>query len=837
MVLRPAKLPPNKKTIEEVVLTRKTFTPHAHPATAQAASNRPTRARRRPVATAPTLIPPPGMLDAPYSAFGDVTVQALSHQLATLTERMETLEAAHDHHHVLEQDPFEAELAAVTQMRPLSHPETDPKMAAKVTHAVKEMHATVHRLDRVFFDITSTENKRSHAATVMVAAVRGYLVRKRHRSAMRFLGRWRHKCARAFVDSLARFSLRVYRADAAVDAMRERARLRTLGVFLEQLHDVVVLTRPVRRQRHQQVEARFRVKMAALLRSMFFGWKTVAIGPRSRKHVLEAYRGRYAKCRERLELLQRYRVISQEMVKDELQKDTIRIIRERSVYHKRRMYFRLLRDCVWLPLQANILKADTHFETSMVRKVATAWVAHFRNFQLEREIQKLNEKRTFERFPQHYNIRRIEYHYRRTVLTKHLRAWGQLNRRLKTVQKRYELAARRSLRHMLLLWRVRSAYQHSLRGTVIDEWRSYCHRVFQVPFQAWVLYVVRRKQRHTSQANLIRAYHRRQARHTAYSFFRVWKHQTMFGHVEGIHTRVQLISTLEQQKMYCLSLEANALQYQSMIADLQTALTDEQARLAAKEAELEKLVLETQATRFAMHNAEQQIARTQSLLNAVRDIHPGSIKRIERLYSQESVLAGELSDVVHFHIARTADDQAAEAAANEARVLQEHMQVRAEDDQRLLRRVKWVLSRLDLNYNYDEYHESLLGAPLHESTVPYLAQMNQMYALFEFLRSGETASLLEENVPMTKDEVPLGPSLLVPSDVAPESAVRRPNLIASDGMWHKFVQNVAQKFPPKRHVPIQDRIISYALNRDEAKRIAAFNEDKPTIYRSWCSSD
>ncbi|KDO16999.1 hypothetical protein SPRG_17522 [Saprolegnia parasitica CBS 223.65] len=159
------------------------------------------------------------------------------------------------------------------------------------------------------------------------------------------------------------------------------------------------------------------------------------------------------------------------------------------------------------------------------------------------------------------------------------------------------------------------------------------------------------------------------------------------------------------------------------------------------------------------------------------------------------------------------------------------MQVRAEDDQRLLRRVKWVLSRLDLNYNYDEYHESLLGAPLHESTVPYLAQMNQMYALFEFLRSGETASLLEENVPMTKDEVPLGPSLLVPSDVAPEGVVRRPNLIASDGMWHKFVQNVAQKFPPKRHVPIQDRIISYALNRDEAKRIAAFNEDKPTIYR------
>ncbi|OQR87544.1 hypothetical protein ACHHYP_08532 [Achlya hypogyna] len=829
MVLRPAKLPPNKKSIEEVVLTRKTSTPQGRDV--QTTVPRQLKDRRRHAATAPSLIPM--SIDAAHSAFQphsafratpELSVETLSHQLATLAERMETLE----HHRVLEQDPFQDELRAVKQIKAIVHPETDPKLTAKVTYAVKEMHATVHRLDRVFFDITSIENKRSHAATVMVAAVRGYLVRKRYHNAMEFLGKWRHKCALLFVDSLTRFSLRIYRIDAAIDAMRNRARLRTLGAILDQLHDIVVLQRPLRRHRQQHVETKYKIKMDAILVTMFRGWKTVAIGPRSRKRMLESYRSRYAKCRERLEVLHRYSVISQEMVKEELQKDTIRTIRDRSVYHRQRMYFRLFCDRVWVPLRANIVKADTHFKESMIRKVATAWVAHFRNYQLERELQKMNEKRTFERFPKHFNIRRIEYHYRRTVLVKHLRAWGKLNARLKNVQRRFELAARRSLLNILRAWRIQSSYQHELRGLVVAEWRSYCHRV---PFQSWVLYAVRRKQRHASQKSLIRAYHRRQDRHTAYSFFRVWKHQTMFGHVEGIHTRVQLIQTLEQQKMYCLSLEANALQYQAMIADLQAALSDEQARLAAKETELQKLVQETQATRFAMHNAEQQIARTQSLLNAVRDIHPGSIKRIEHLYSQESVLAGELSDVVHFHIARTADDQAAEAAIKEAQVLQEHMRVEAEDDQRLLRRVKWVLSRLDLNYNYDAHTESLMGAPLHESTVPYLAQMNQMYALFEFLRTGETASLLEENIPMTKDEVKLGASLLVPSDVAPESLVHRPNLIASDSIWQKFVQNIAQKFPPKRYVPIQDRIISYALNREEAKRLATFNNDKPTIYR------
>ncbi|OQR92895.1 hypothetical protein THRCLA_08592 [Thraustotheca clavata] len=827
MVLKPTRLPPNKKSIEEVVLTRKVFTPPrpARTATPSVASSKPaptqrsktTNPRRRDALAADAVISTSlGHLDTSMSAFASpprLSVHTLAHQIETLTERMQTLEQQRDHHHVLEVDPFQEELQSVKHLKAPQRPEHDPKIAAKVTYAVKEMTAAVHRLDHVFFDITSIEITQSCSNKN---------------------GKWRHKCALLFVDSLTRFSLRVYHIDAAIDGMRERARLRAERKILDQIHDYTVLQRPQRRHRNQQVEQRFKSKMHAILTIMFGGWKTVAIGPRSRKRMVEAYRARYNKCRERLELLNRYRVISQEMVKEEVQKDTIRIIRERSIYHRLRMYFTLLRTRVWLPLRANITTADEHFHEFIVHKVISAWIAHFRNYQLERELQKMNEKRTFERFPQHYNIRRIEYHYRRTVMSKHIRAWAKYMQRLKTVQFRYERASRKSLFNILHAWHLRSVYQHSLRNSVIIEWKAYCNRVFKVPFQSWVLYAVQRKQRHRAQNNLIRAYHRRQDRHTCYSFFRIWKHQVMFGHVQGIHTRVQLIQTLEQQKMYCLSLEANAVQYQTMITDLQAALTEEQARLAAKEAELQKLIQETQATRFAMHNAEQQIARTQSLLNAVRDIHPGSIKRIERLYSQESVLAGELSDVVHFHFARTADEQATQAAAKEADVLTCQMKVDAAEDQLLLRRVKWVLSRLDLNCNYNEYTESLLGAPLHESTVPYLAQMNQMYALYEFLRCGETAALLEENIPMTKEEIRLDASLIVPSDVQPENKVYRPNLIAGDDIWQKFVQNIGQKFPPKRRVPIQDRIISYALNREEEKRLALFNNDKPNIYR-WFS--
>ncbi|RHY08607.1 hypothetical protein DYB25_006828, partial [Aphanomyces astaci] len=228
-----------------------------------------------------------------------------------------------------------------------------------------------------------------------------------------------------------------------------------------------------------------------------------------------------------------------------------------------------------------------------------------------------------------------------------------------------------------------------------------------------------------------------------------------------------------------------------------------------------------------MHNAEQQVARTQSLLNAVRDTHPGPIRRIERMYSDESILAGDLKDVIHLHILRTSEAQQAALAAYEQNVLQTHMHADNADDQLLLRRVKWVLNRLRLNY--DTVADMLLATP--QDVQALSSQMHQLHALYEFLRSGDTTSLVEENIPLTKELHLLEASLAVPGEDRGGMVLDSPALLATDDQWSKFVQDVAQKFPPKRFVPIQDRLVSYALNRVEEKRLAQWETQKPTIYR------
>jgi hypothetical protein len=118
-----------------------------------------------------------------------------------------------------------------------------------------------------------------------------------------------------------------------------------------------------------------------------------------------------------------------------------------------------------------------------------------------------------------------------------------------------------------------------------------------VPFQHWVLYLLRRKERRTAQEKVLRAYHCWQNRQCIFSFFRIWKHLALFGNIDHVHSRNQLLYALEQQKLYCLALEKKALAYQEVISTLEASLEDEQKRLHAKEDELEKLVMDTQATR------------------------------------------------------------------------------------------------------------------------------------------------------------------------------------------------------------------------------------------------
>lgn len=220
-----------------------------------------------------------------------------------------------------------------------------------------------------------------------------------------------------------------------------------------------------------------------------------------------------------------------------------------------------------------------------------------------------------------------------------------------------------------------------------------------------------------------------------------------------MHSRLHLLHSLEDQKRLCLSLEANAALYRENIAALQASIEQFKDKLMEKQQELAKAHADAQATRFGLHSAEQGIARVQGLLEAVRHVHPGTVARLERAFADNPLLSADLAEVLERHaetrrqlLARLERDETAIQVCDSSSTPSTSASSVAlgSDDQLLLHRVKWVLSRLDLTSESSSNND---GSPGKTNASREDGSAAQLCALFEFIRDGDTRALAPENDP------------------------------------------------------------------------------------------
>lgn len=717
---------------------------------------------------------------------------------------------------------------------------------AHMTHTVRELRSTVRRLDRVFYEVASGDKQRQLAATKIAMLGRAFVTRRRFHRFTNALGAWRARTCTTLLLSVEQFSAReefINRQIATMHALRTHALLRHV---LAELRDVVLMHLPLRVRRVEETERRFQRHQRARVQRVFEPWKrsALSLGPRSRKTAAADAKTRHLAARHHLESLGRFEVVTTEMVHDEFLKDNIRTVRGRHAQHVLRMYFSLLYTIEFLPATRRLQRAVAHDRTTCLSRVWNAWLPLFRAAQVDKAIARVSERRTLDRFEQHHNLRRIDAHYHRTSLRKHVRAWAMYGQRIRRVRRLFEDTTKENLVRLLRKWHIRAEYQHALRANVVEEWRAYSRRIFQTPFRCWYVAAVQRKTHRVAKEAICLAYERRQRRHVKYTFFRLWQHQVLFGSVEGIHSKTHLLRSLEDQKRMCLGLEANARLYEQNIAALQASIAHMEATLAAKQLELAALHDATQSTRFGLHAAEQSIARVQGMLEAVRSVHPGTIDRIEKMYKDSPLLARDLEDVVGLHerkrqalIAKIELDETELEVHNASE--QSVRGRRSEDDQLLLHRVKWVLSRLDLQQlRASEADNGALG-PVYavgDSGVGMAAAppkmmtdaMSQLCALFEFIRNGDTSVLTPVNNPLTSTER---------TGIATEPpVVSRRELFERNATWHAFVQALTVKFVPDRMLSVRERLVKRAARMDSDVAAIKANPHIYNLYRYGTST-
>ncbi|KUF77708.1 hypothetical protein AM587_10016736 [Phytophthora nicotianae] len=859
MVRKPSRLPPGQQSVEEVLLNRLANGESATPTTRSSTAQPPFDATRRSqtstaprgtiadrswsgssraaahVSTAPAGIESKSTVGAPPPMSMEF-MQQMSSEIANLDQRLQRVatnlalapsrgtekrsaKSSNDQRNVhqlgietfLQNSIHEVANAHKSGgnedqvRRPTS---VNPKASAQVTYSVRDIRSTVRRLDKVFHEVASGDKQRHLAATKISMMCRGFVVRRRYQKLQIALGGWRSRKCVPFLTSIEEFAAREEFVNKQITIMQEERTRSFLRRVLAEIRDVVLMNLPVKMARLEETEHRFRERQRNLLKYVFLPWKSAALGPRSRKRASADARARHYAARQRLEAMERFDLITQEMVHEEFLKDNIRRIRTRHPMHVLKRFFHLMKGIVFVPMKKNMEVAIAHDYRKTLKRVMDEWVKVFRATQIDKAIASAVEQRTLERYDQHFNLRKIDAHYRRTHMLKHLRAWLKHCQLIRRVRRLFEGSTKETLAWLTKRWRVRAQYQHALRENAVEEWHAYSRRIYTIPFRRWYVFMARRRAARAAKESICVAYERRQRRHIKYNFFRLWKHQVLFGHIEGLHSKVHLLRSLEDQKRMCLGLEANAALYRDNIAALQASIVQLEDKLKEKQQELAQLHETTQATRFGIHQAEQSIARVQGMLEAVRVVHPGTVERIETMYRDNPLLSKDLKDVITLHANKRRELLSKiELDRTELEVQNASKGAGTQEDQMLLHRVKMNGNRVET--------------------------MNQLCALFEFIRNGDTAPLAPANNPEHSEQVqcgkPIGSMLRIGN--SDDGIVRRVDIMDDSNSWHSFLQSLVIKFVPDNLLSVKERLVRRAAEMDAEIAEIKANPQLHHLYR------
>ncbi|KAG6618618.1 DNA ligase [Phytophthora cinnamomi] len=302
--------------------------------------------------------------------------------------------------------------------------------------------------------------------------------------------------------------------------------------------------------------------------------------------------------------------------------------------------------------------------------------------------------------------------------------------------------------------------------------------------------------------------------------------------LQRLHSKIHLLRSLEDQKRMCLGLEANAELYRDNIAALKGSIVQLEDKLMDKQQELAQLHETTQATRFGIHKAEQSIARVQGMLEAVRVVHPGTVERIEAMFRDNPLLSKDLKDVITLHANKRRELLSKiELDRTELEVQTASKGAGTQEDQMLLHRVKWVLSRIDLGMHDQSANNQQDTRVMHGNRV---GTMNQLCALFEFIRNGDTAPLAPENNPEHREQDQ--PSRSAAStqhntNNHSDCIVRRTDVMDGSNTWHSFLQSLVIKFVPENLLSVKERLVRRAAEMDAEVAEIKANPQQHHLYR------
>lgn len=425
------------------------------------------------------------------------------------------------------------------------------------------------------------------SATKLVAIVRGFLSRRRYQGYLQGIKSWKWARLKTVVYVLDHWLAQQTKVDVGIKRLQLLRNMRLMLAIFRKWSFVSRKRAPLHKRSRAEADKMFEDKKKEFLRRAFQHFRDGCIGQQSQRETREQRRRLVEKVREDL----REKRLKQGedpsiMLEDEVQRMIYKEIVKSSLERRQRSLtsrvFNGFRTNVKISKRNDIL-AKKHWFKNRVGKCFYGWSDYI--YLVGQELQR-------KRWPGprqyivRYNQKRLDYFARKrllryafyplkTYIVKQIRA-----------KQAYQRHITKILKSMMVAWRTVAAKDHGMKKSALLEWLDYPKTMTRAPFAAWKRYILAAKLRQSENNSIAKGYIRWKSRQKLYVIMRTWRHQALYGRIDGLYSRQMLVKSLQEQKEHCHSL-TKLLATQSM--ELEECRSLVQVETAKKDETLEKL--------------------------------------------------------------------------------------------------------------------------------------------------------------------------------------------------------------------------------------------------------
>lgn len=493
------------------------------------------------------------------------------------------------------------------------------------SEAMHELHSDIHdnlgtidikvgNLRQIFRDGNPLEDRRI-AITKINAQVRGWLVRCRLGAYRIGLKEWKISRTRRVIFLLNVLCANYVEVTAGVELMiMNRNTLTCLSVFQKWL-SVSRSTAPLRRKIRQAAENMAIERKNKALRDMFNALKSVCVGKMSRIQANKERRILIDRIRletsEKLKKQGMCGVVSQIDLDYALNREILQSFLAKKALLAQKTIFSAFQ--IIVAMARKKLKTALQFRfRQKAGKCFYAWSDHIYLVGVGLDRKRWAGPRKYEI---RYNQKLVDHFARlrreRFVFT----PWKQFFYRMMNVKRMNQKHVARFVSINFSGWKRASQYLRNLRKITVTNWKLYPKLLCEKPFRAWSKFIVATKNFASEQTRIVNAYIRWKGRQKLSLIIRTWRHQAIYGRIDGMYTRRMLITSLSEQKLLTSNLEkmlsTQTLELESCKLLLETEI--------GKRNVLEETVtnLESDITKHRMieHHLEQETIRLESIID------------------------------------------------------------------------------------------------------------------------------------------------------------------------------------------------------------------------------